>query len=95
MIMLKQRAVLATTTAAQGDCRAGVRWNAREVYLKLRVGAPGMREQAEDRLLAGERVAGAVQRRERTESERNRAQSSCITTRLTARHEKRRTGGGT
>jgi hypothetical protein len=22
-----------------------VRWNAREVYLKLRVGAPGMREQ--------------------------------------------------
>lgn len=49
---------------------------------------------AEDRLLGGERVAGAVQRRERTESERNRAQSSCITTRLTARHEKRRTGGG-
>ncbi|KAF3384892.1 hypothetical protein F1880_001948 [Penicillium rolfsii] len=45
MIMLKQCAVLATTTAAQGDRDAGVRWNARKVYLKLRVGAPGMRVQ--------------------------------------------------
>lgn len=45
MIMLKKRAVLATTTAAQGDRGARVRWNVRKGYLKRRVGAPGMRVQ--------------------------------------------------
>lgn len=41
--MLKQRAVIATATAAQAHWRARVCWNAGEVYLELRVGAPGMR----------------------------------------------------
>jgi hypothetical protein len=45
MIMLEQRTVLATTTAAQGDRGTEVRWNARKGYLKRRVGAPGMRVQ--------------------------------------------------
>lgn len=45
MIMLKERTIIATTTAAQGDLGAGVRWNARKGFLKLRVEAPGMRVQ--------------------------------------------------
>jgi hypothetical protein len=45
MIMLKQRAVIATATAAQAHRRARVCWNAGELYLELRVGAPGMRVQ--------------------------------------------------
>lgn len=45
MIMLEQRAVLTTATAAQGDRRARVRRNGGERYLELLVGAPGMRMQ--------------------------------------------------